>query len=320
MGWRDLLSVAKEVTLPWLGGREVYDRSRLWTIKGKLPPEYGWYKFRVSGGRHAELIGGGDPDYSYEEKRKTQKGYLIGDRFVPDDARVDPDPSKLILQTEPVYLVEFGLERFSRALVALSEDKKLVFIRQEFPEGPEMEVTTAYQDRKDSVGNISGVTPALDLAFRFLSRERVQAEIREVERLKRLEEEARQREKEEKLAEARKSMGSAIGRRELAKLDFNAAAKAALAVSNAVFLDAVPSRRRNEMVVTYRYRNRRLECVVDKATLQIVDAGICLSDHNGVTGDTWLSLEALPGVLQEALDTNQLVVLRHNEYTEDYDD
>jgi len=321
VGWRDLLSEAKEVTLPWLGGREVYGRERLWAIKGKLPPEYGWYNFRVSGGRHAELIGESEPDISFEENRPTTKGYLIGDRFVADNARVDPDPAKLIHQTQPVYLVEFGLERFCRALVATAEGSKLVFIRQEFPEGPEMEVTAAFQDRKDSVAHISGVTPALDLAFRFLSRERMLAEEREAERIKRLEEEAKKREREEELAEAKKSMGTAVGRRELAKLDFNAAAKAALAVSNAEFLDAVQGHRRNEMIVTYRYNNRRLECVANKETLQIVDAGVCLTDHRGTKGDTWLFLESLPTAIQEAMDTNQLVVLRHDSYDEDdYDD
>jgi len=219
-----------------------------------------------------------------------------------------------------VYLVEFGLERFSRALVVLTMDGKLVFVRQEFPQGPEPDVIRAFQDRKDSIADIVGVTPPLDLAFRFLSRERVLAEEREAERQRRLAEEARQREREEKLREARERAGSSLGRRELAKVDFNAAAKAALAVSDAEFLDAVPSRGRNEMVVTYRYGERRLECVVDKTTLQIVDAGVCLTDHRGTSGDTWLTLESLPAVIKEAMDTHQLVVLRHDRDDDDYEE
>jgi hypothetical protein len=51
--------------------------------------------------------------------------------------------------------------------------------------------------------------------------------------------------------------------------------------------------------------------VVHKNTLWVIDAGVCLDDHRGTKGDTLFSLEALPGVIAEAMDRHKLVVWRH---------
>jgi len=53
-------------------------------------------------------------DPAWGEGQKKLKGYLVGDRFISDAVRVDPDPARLIDQTIPVYCVEPGLERFAR--------------------------------------------------------------------------------------------------------------------------------------------------------------------------------------------------------------
>jgi hypothetical protein len=192
---------------------------------------------------------------------------------------------------------------------------------QEFPQGPEAEVQVAYQDRKESVDHVAGVTPALDLAFRWVSRQRLLAEEREREMERIRQEEERKRVAEEKLRQAMKDAGTGAGRRALAQRDFTAAAKAALALTGAELLDARPSYNRREMVVQYRFRNRRLECVVDKDTMRVVDSGICLQDHRtGVKGDTRFTLESLPTVIGEAMRTGKLVVYRHVDGDRDYDD
>lgn len=312
MGWQDLLSSADdERTLPWTGGKQVHDRERTWTIQGKLPVEHGWNVFRISGGRKAELKGPADPDSGFTTGHKVIKGYLVGDRIIPDDARVDPDPAKLIDQTFPVFLVEPGLERFARASVAQTRSG-LVYVAQEFPQGSETEVQMAYQDRKDSVAHVAGVTPALDLAFRWVSYQRLAAEEREREMERIRVEEERKQVEAERLKQAMKDMGTGAGRRTLAQRDFRAAAKAALRLTGAELLDARQSYNKREMVVQYRFRNRRLECVVDKDTLRVVDSGICLQDHRtGYRADRELTLESLALVVGEAIDTGQLVVYRH---------
>jgi len=329
MGWQDLLAPegGEKKILPWTGGKQVHSLDRTWDIKGRRPPEHGWYLFEVTGGRKATLVGKdpqmADPDFG---EGKTLRGYLVGDRFIKDGAAVVPDPTKLVEQTEPVFCVEPGMDRFTRATVLRDLSGALVYLRQEWPDGPEAAVLAAFQDREGSVTHLPGVTPALDLAFRWISHQRLRAEerAREAERI-RLEEEARL-ESEEKLREAMKSVGTGAGRRDLAQRDFAAAARAALAISGAELLDCRESYTKNEMVVQYRYRNRRLECTCDRRTLRIIDSGVCLDDHHGTKGDTYFTLESLPAVIQEAMNLGKLVVWRHapgdrdNRYNDDYDE
>lgn len=312
MGWQDFLTPegGDERALPWIGGRTVTDGARTWNIQGRTPNEHGWYTFKTSGGRKATLVGPAEPDLSFEDTKPLVRGYLVGDRMIPDNARVDPNPDKLIEQTQPVFLVEPGLDRFTRA-TAVRVGDALIFLRLEFPDGPENEALAAYQDRKDTIGNITGVTPALDLAFRWITHQRLKAEERqrEMERI-RAEEEAK-RVLEERRQQAMKDIGTGAGRRHLAEVDFDAAARAALRLSGAELLDTRQGYNRNHMIVQYRFRGRRLECEVDRKTLRIVDAGVCLDDHRGTKGDTYFTLESLPAVIGQAMDEHRLVVWRH---------
>jgi len=312
MSWRDLLQPegGEQRTLPWLGGRQLRARGgRTWRIQGKLPDEFGWYTFDVTGGRKARLAGPGEPDLDIENNTLTKRGFLVGNRLIPDDVRVDPDPTKLAQQTIQVELVEPGLEKFTRAIIAKAGDH-FIFVRMGFPEGPEMEVLAAYQDRKDTVDGISGVTPALDLAFRFETRQRFLVAEQEIKRERLRLETLAKAEREAQMQEAMRQIGTAEGRRELAKHDFKAAAKAALMVSDAELLDT-RDLGNGEAVVHYRFRHRRLECVVDKATLRVSDAGVCLEDHGtGERGDTRFTLESLPAVIAEAMELGKLVVWR----------
>lgn len=315
MSWRDLIEDADyERILPWYGHRKVHSPSRSWTLQGPLPPEHGWYAFDTTGGRFATLVSGEpmDADPAYDEVQDVFWGYLVGDRIIIDGSRVVPDPKDLIGQTERVYCVELGLERFTRARVTRDRGGYLVYMQQEFPLGPESDALAAYQDRKPDLSEVSRVTPGLDLAFRWISYQRELAEerARELERI-RAEEEA-QRAAQERLEAATRDAGTAVGRRVLAAQDFEAAAREALRVSGAELLDVRHSHRRAEMVVQYRFRHQRLECVIDRTTLRVIDAGVCLQDHEtGEKGDTWLTLESLPGVIGEALDLDKLVIWRH---------
>lgn len=313
MGWQDLLAQTEERSLPWVGGKQVTWGPRTWDIKGKTPPEHGWYRFAVDGSRFAVLMS--DTPTEADDRFETIKGhtivrgYLAGDRLIPDHAQVNTDPERLIEQTIPVHLVEPGLDRFTRAVVVRTT-RGAIYLRQEFPQGAEDAVMAAYQDRKASVHDIKGVTPALELVFRWLSDQRDNAAKRAEEARKRREEWERQRKLTQMREEALKSIGTGAGRRALAEVDFQAAAKAALAVSGAELLDARPSRTKGEWVVQYRFRNRRLECVCD-TTMHIIDAGVCLDDHRGTKGDTFFTLESLPAVIAEAIRLGKLVVWRH---------
>ena len=311
MGWQDLLQHEDErIELPWTGGRALRSFTRKWTIVGDLPREHGWYSFKLLKGRSTTV------DRATEKQPTTlsymRTGYLVGDRFATDEfsgSRV----RKLDVNLLPrVHLIEDDLDRFARCRVGQAYlDGPLIFCHQEMPLGPEDDVLRAYEDRAESVDTVKGVTPGLDAVFRMASWQRLEAKRRraELERL-RLEEEAK-REAEERRQNLIKQLGDGHGRREMAKVDFEAAARAALAVGGAELLDWKPVRGRKEWTVRYRLDGRRFECVCDE-NLRIIDSGICMVDHRtGIKGDTRFTLESLPGVVRQAERDGVLVVFRN---------
>ncbi len=288
--------------LVWLGGRTLRRGSRAWTIEGRFPVELGWYSFSVQA-RSAKLRWSHDvaaPDM--ESLGHEVRGYLVGDRIVPDGVRVDPDPSQIAEHAEPVALLDPSLPRFVRVVAGrVSEDGPLVYKQQDFPMGPEDAVLEAFLERRAAVDGIPGVVPALDAAFRMESWVRGEVERRRAE----IEEERRRQEEQRSVKERRerlaRELGTAEGRRRMAVADFGAAAKAALSLGGAEYLDHRRGYREGELIVTFRLLARRFVCSCDARTLRIVDAGICLTDsRTRVKGDTLFTLESLPPVILEA--------------------
>lgn len=314
MGWRDLLQTDNErIVLPWLGGRSLRSSTRTFSLLGPLPAEHGWYEFKVEG-RRARYVQTDAIVAPIELFRFVYDGYLVGDRFATDQFvdRVVIAVEDAGRQLPKVHLISDDIDRFARISVGkLYSDGPLLFRQMEMPLGPEFDVFTAYQDRAVSVNHVKGVTPGLDAAFRMETWQRAEAERRraELER-KRAEEEAK------RAAEARRQalieqLGDGAGRREMAKVDFAEAARAALAVGGAELLDWKASRHVREFTVRYRLDGQRFECVCD-VNLHIVDAGICLVNHaTGEKGDTKFTLESLPAVVREADQTGRLVRFRH---------
>ncbi|RKH32484.1 hypothetical protein D7Y13_09040 [Corallococcus praedator] len=60
------------------------------------------------------------------------------------------------------------------------------------------------------------------------------------------------------------------------------------------------------MEVVYSFMGERFVTVVEMATLRVRDAGVCLAG-----ADDRVTLESLPSVLKEAIDTGALVITRH---------
>jgi hypothetical protein len=312
MGWRDLLQTTAEVVrLPWVGGRSIRTWDRVFNLQGPLPEEHGWYAFRAVSPRLVVLDKRAQPNPA--ALRWSVVGYLVGDRVVPDDVRVEMDPTKLVGCSSRVHLLDRGLGRFTRVSAGRAyEDGPLVFQSEEMPLGPEESVLQAYLDQKTSLDEIPGVVPALDVAFRFETWQRAEAERRRREERERQEREEAERVRQARMAELVQRMGTGAGRRELAAVDFVEAARAALAVGGAEYLDSRDSYNRGEKVVQFRLDRRRYECTCNAQTLRIIDAGICLQDHvTGEKGDTRFTLESFPGVIREAIEDDKLVVWRH---------
>lgn len=331
MSWRDLLQPEDETLVaPWVGGRSLRTHNRYWKIEGRLPEEFGWHRFRLVGPRKASWAEPVERPMEFDFEY-LGSGYLVGDRLVPDHIRIDT-PARLAADCPRVHLIEAGLDRFVRIKAGqVFENGPWIYESQDFPLGPEGDVLSAFLDDETSVNHIPGVAPALDAAFRFETWQRAEARRRREEERRRREEEERRRAEEERQrleAEAREErrrrvveqLGDGQGRREMAQVDFAEAARAALAMSGAQYLDHRQAHRRNEMTVRFRLNRRRYECVCDAQTLRIIDAGICLTNEThedvhgvapGASGGNLFTLESLPGVILEAERTHNLVVFRH---------
>lgn len=320
MSWRDLLTVPERAVLPWLGGAWVSraDSPMRWRLLRRLR-HHDWYEFELVA--NAATPSSLDPaPRPLDLTGPSMTGYLVGDRLVPDTQAVRC-PSEL-LQLPRLHLLDDGpLDRFARvsAVVWASTPLVLVYQGQVFPSGPEPEVQMAYEDRLSSLDHVQGVSPGLEAAFRFEVGQRAAAEQRRAAALRRAQEEAAEQARLARRQAIAARLGDGAGRREMARVDFAAAAQAALAVGGAVYLDHRPSAGVPlEMTVRFRFQDRRFECTCHAHTLQVIDAGICLTAEYdsddwevGTRGDTWLSLESLPAVLAEAIRTHRLVVRRH---------
>jgi len=311
MGWRDLLQTEDErVTAPWVGGRSLRTFDRTWRITGRLPREHGWYTFKL---KNREAVLESPSEAPMGALRGFVRGYLVGDRIVPDGVRVPEEASKLVEHSERVYLLERGLDRFVRVSAGrFYEEGPLIYDSQDFPLGPEDEVLAAFEEGKPTVNSVAGVAPALDTAFRFETWRRVEAERIRREEQERREREERERAEAERRERIREQLGDAQGRREMALIDFGEAARAALRAGGAEYLDHRDSYNRNEMVVRFRLEGRRFECTCDSRTLRIIEAGVCLTDERtGERGDNRFTLESLPVVIRQAEREGVLVVFRH---------
>jgi len=309
MGWQDHLQIKEELlSIPWVGGRSLQTKNRTWKIKGTLPSEHGWYTFYVKN-RIANLKS--ESDSNEEIFYEYITGYLVGGRLVTDDTQTKFSIEEMSSNFEFVYLIQPGIERFSRIKVGrIYENGPLIFVGEEFPLGPEDEVLNSFLDQKDNVDDISEVTPALDIAFKFENYIRIKIENQRKAQEEKIRQEALQK-------QMRDSFGTGLIRRQIAVTDFRQAAVAALSLGGAVYLDHRKGIRNQEMIVKYKFNNIRLECVCHSTTLRIIDSGVCLQEHDydndfevGTKGDTWLTLESIPGVIKEAIDKDVLVIYR----------
>ena len=306
--WRDLLDKpGQTMVLAWLGGRSLRSGGQAWTIEGRLPRQEGWYRFEHRGRRawvKDPAEAGGD------DLQHLCRGYLVGDRLVRDDVRAEPEPAQIASYSETVHLLDRGLDRFVRVVAGRqSDDGPLIYKQIDMPQGTEDAVLTAYLKRETSVSHVPNVAPALDAAFRMESWMRIETERRRAELLEEQRKEAERQVHEARMREMADHTGTSAGRRALAAIDFGAAAKAALAVGGAEYLDHQAGYYPHEMMVTFRFVRRTLVCTCDARTLRIIDAGICLTDHaTRVRGDALFSLESLPSVIAEAHRRGVLVV------------
>src|SRR5947207_8005935 len=164
-------------------------------------------------------------------------------------------------------------------------DGHIIYQGQEFETDVEAKVRDAFEEER-SIDEIKGVTPAL--AHTFLLEATQRALAREAERRAREEVESRKR------------------AAELARWQETLEGRISLALSHTgAELVNWGRKGQRQAVVRYRLGGRRFECVIDTVSLQIMDAGICLSGT-----DEELNLSSLPSAVREAIESGQLHVFR----------
>ncbi|MEW6161083.1 MAG: hypothetical protein AB1813_26950 [Verrucomicrobiota bacterium] len=273
MDYTQFLQKTGEVLkLPYFEGKSVCDDKLTYRLRETLQP--GWYQFSKSG-RYLTVDGQIEPDLvAWKLPRVT--GYVMNRRIIGDDfqARLFGLPA------------DVDLPKFTRVSARKWFDGHLLYDGQEFESEVDGKVREAFEEER-SIDALKGVTPALAHAFVLESTQRALA--REAERR------AREEVERQKQAAA------------LARWQETLEGRISLALSH-TGAELVNWRRngQHQAVVRYRLGGRRFECIIDTDSLQILDAGICLSG-----ADEELNLSSLPSAVREAVESGQLHVFRN---------
>ena len=257
--------------LPYFHGKSVCDDKL--TYRLRETPQPGWYQFKKAG-RYLTVEHGIEPEL-HQWKLPRISGFVMNGRIVGNDfqARLFGLPS------------DVDLPKFTPVSARKWFDGHIHFDQQEFESEIEAKVRDAFEEER-SIEMIKGITPALAHLFLLECTQRELA--REAER--------RAREEVEKQKRAA----------ELARWQETLEGRISLALSH-TGAELINWRRNGQQqaVVRYRLAGRRFECIIDTASLQIIEAGICLSG-----ADEELNLSSLPSAVREAINSGQLHVFR----------
>lgn len=300
LSWAELIRQPHDsdpLFLPWVGGREIQASGVRWRLK-KLPPALGWHWFEVVGARHLSFC---DATPQHTPRRERLVGMATSQGLITLRGIAFKNSFFHGNNVQPLQFVgSQELRPFTHCSFALAEPKRRWIFAGEYRDQQHRTAVQAARDAfesHDDAFSLVGASPALVAAYEFAVSARAEADAQE--------------RKNAALLEAQEALGTPEGRRRLsAGASFDAAAEEALRTAGAEFLSAREVRP-GEMAVRYVTSGHRLECVVDRATLRVLDAGVCLTDESsGRKDDSLLSLEALPLVVNEADEQNALVIWR----------
>lgn len=316
--YRKFLGREEERVLPYLGGGFLHAAERRLRLAAE-PAAPGWYRFRIRG-REATPLGPAEPQAV--EALPTVRGHLVGERLVREGAlceqllflpaeeppRLAPCRARRWYSGELLFdTLDFESEAEEAARRALEEDTPLAHLkgvpatlRAAFAyavleaASRRLGIPAAPAELRPHLARVAELgRPEAERALGALAAERALAE-REMVELRqrralafRVEEAGRPRRDEE---------GGEVARAERALEAAGARLRNARALGN------------GNLEVIFTFMGERFIAVVNGATLQVVDSGICLGHP---PRDELVTLESLPSVIKEAIDTGQLVILRH---------
>lgn len=307
MDYRRFLSKVEERVLPHFGGRTLTAPDR--RLRLREPVAAGWYLWRTEG-RAAAPLGPAEPDLEGLEGLARVRGHLLGARLVGEDAR----PSELF------FLPDDEPPAFAPATARRWTSGELIFEGLELEAEAEEAARQALEDGR-SLADVRGAPASLRAAFAFALAERAAAALGVG--LSPLEVRAQAATIAEGGPEAALEVVRALEARRQAyraarpspaagalrpgprgDVDDAERVEAALVGADARLL-RLRRRGGDQLEVTFRFLGARYQALVAADTLRVIDAGICLSGE-----DDRLGLDALPGVIREAIETDALHVTR----------
>ena len=347
MDYRKFLAQDEEQVLPYFGGTRLDARAR--PLRLAAPPAAaGWYRFRLQG-RQATVIGPSDPPSLAE--LPLVRGHLLGDRLIGEGAQASevfflpPDEparfasvaarrwtsgellfDQLEFESEVEESVRRVLEdegplagvkavpatlRAAYGYALLISNAERLHVPISFAEGKPYVLRAAQEGRAGA-----------EAGLRALADERLVA-LREMEELARRRRAALQEETQHAMRAARIEIERELQRqvgalRETREQDLRrhghrgaevAGERARVALEEAGARVHATRRLENGLLeASYTFMGERFISVVEAATLQVVDSGICLGHP---PSDKLVTLDSLPSVIKEAIETGRLVKLRH---------
>lgn len=326
MDYRRFLGKTEELVLPYLGGPFVDTGQRRVRLKSASPLVPGAYRFRIAG-RVAEAIEPADYDASSLKKVEGTfvRGYLAlrGGAFV----RLDLCPEE-----EPPLFAPLSGRIFAPGVTLFGD--------LGFESGVEEAARTALEESAD-IDALKGVSSTLRAAFAYAMLARVaearsthvsphevrahvleiaaQGEPRAIEILGGIlqrradfvaaRREAREEERIARQVEAIRVRHEAAERSRIARRGTTAETveeRAERALSSAgADLRSLRRLEGGVLEVRFSFMGERFISQVVADTLNVVDAGICLDG-----ADREVTLESLPSVIREAIETDVLVITR----------
>jgi hypothetical protein len=324
--YRKLLGKVESAVLPYFGGGTVDAPSR--RLRVPQPVAAGWWRFELKG-REATAREPASPEGL--EALPRVRGHLWGTRLVREGAVAEA--LALMPEEEPPRLSPVTARRW--------HDGTLLFEGVEFESEAEESARHALEEDRP-LGDARGVSASLRAAFGFAVLEatsratgipfapvEARAKVLDVARegrgtaercLRALADERvrylRLREEQEAPRDAsaraaahrlQSHRGGDLtpGERFRAEAEVGAWVERALDKAGARLLS---HRRLGDglLEVVYTFMGERFVTVVEAATLRVRDAGVCLAG-----ADARVTLESLPSVLKEAMETDALVITRH---------
>lgn len=328
MDYTKFLGKKEHVVLAYLGGAHVFAKERRLRVT-EPRPDIGFHSFEVSGRNARSLERVESPDPEVFAGCAKARGHFVSGWLVHQGG---VDRLALLPEEEPAPLAVTRARRWHSG--------DLIFESLDF-DGEAEDAARLRLERLEGLGDLKGVPATLRTAFGVATlleaarRANVPMSFREalprasdaaerggaacaehIARIVRERQEAEQRALREAIAaQDRARVQEILARMPEARQRAssgepptmrNAAARAEEALESA---DArmMASRRLEgtHLQVTFEFMGERFITVVDGITLNVLDAGVCLAGS-----DRLVTLDSLPGVIREAIDTDRLVITR----------